>query len=60
MRGFAYTVFVGLPFCAFMCAIGLILICTVIGAPVGLALIAVGMKKVTMIQPPRYYERLER
>ena len=58
MRGFAYTLFVGLPFCAFMCALGLMLIFTVIGAPIGLALIAIGMKKVTTA--PRYIERLER
>lgn len=60
MKGLLYTLFVGIPFCCFMCAIGLMLVFTVIGAPLGLALIAVGMKKVTMAPAPRYAGRIER
>jgi uncharacterized membrane protein YccF (DUF307 family) len=48
VKGFMYTLFVGIPFCCVMCAIGLLALCTIIGIPVGLAFIAVGMKKVTM------------
>jgi len=58
--GVIYTLFIGIPYCLIMCTFGLLLVCTVIGAPVGLTMIALGFKGLTIqkrpnvvVQPPR-------
>lgn len=51
--GLIYTLVIGIPACIVLCAAGLLLICTVIGAPVGLTLIALGFKSLAMQKRPR-------
>jgi hypothetical protein len=48
--GLLYTLVIGIPLCAVLVTVGLLLCATVIGLPVGLTLIAVGFKYVTLPQ----------
>lgn len=57
MKGFAYTLFIGIPICIGCCTFGLLLVCTVIGAPVGLTLIALGFKSLTLQPRPRVVQQ---
>jgi len=47
-----YTLFVGIPACVMLMAVGTILCLTVIGIPLGLTCFALGFKVVTL-PPPR-------
>jgi Inner membrane component domain len=51
--GFLYTLVIGIPYCLVMVTVGLILCVTLIGAPLGIVFIALGVKGLT-IQRPRY------
>jgi uncharacterized membrane protein YccF (DUF307 family) len=51
--GLLYTLFVGFPLCLMCMMIGLMLCLTVIGAPAGLAVMALGVKYVTL--PNRHF-----
>jgi uncharacterized membrane protein YccF (DUF307 family) len=51
--GLLYTLFVGLPLCVMLVAFGLLLCVTVIGLPLGLALIGLGFKYLTL--PRRHF-----
>jgi uncharacterized membrane protein YccF (DUF307 family) len=46
--GFLYTLFVGIPYCVAMITLGLLLCATVIGIPIGLTCIALGIKGLTI------------
>lgn len=46
--GFAYTIFVGIPYCLVMVTLGLLLCVTIIGIPAGLTCIALGFKGLTI------------
>lgn len=48
MTGVLYTLFVGIPFCIAMCAVGTVLCVTIIGIPLGLTCFALGMKALTL------------
>lgn len=45
--GLLYTVFIGIPLCVVLVAVGLLFCITVIGLPIGLTLIALGFKYLT-------------
>jgi uncharacterized membrane protein YccF (DUF307 family) len=45
-----YTLVIGIPLCAMLVTAGLILCVTIIGLPVGLALIGLGFKYLTLPQ----------
>jgi uncharacterized membrane protein YccF (DUF307 family) len=51
--GLAYTVFVGFPLCVMFIVVGLLLMATIIGIPLGLAVMALGFKYVTL--PNRHF-----
>jgi uncharacterized membrane protein YccF (DUF307 family) len=46
--GLLYTLFVGLPICFLFMVMGLMLCLTVIGAPLGFTVMALGAKYVTL------------
>jgi uncharacterized membrane protein YccF (DUF307 family) len=48
--GLIYTLFIGIPLCVMLVTVGLIACATIIGIPVGLTLIAVGFKYLTLPQ----------
>jgi uncharacterized membrane protein YccF (DUF307 family) len=48
--GLIYTLVIGIPLCATLVTVGLILCATIIGIPVGLTLIALGFKYLTLPQ----------
>ena len=50
MANLVYTLFVGIPACVMLMTVGSILCLTVIGIPLGLTLLALGFKLVTL--PP--------
>jgi uncharacterized membrane protein YccF (DUF307 family) len=50
--GLVYTLFIGIPLCVMLVAVGLILCVTIIGIPLGLTLIAVGFKYVSLPTRP--------
>ncbi len=50
MANLVYTIFVGIPVCVALMALGAILCVTIIGIPVGLTCFALGFKLVTL--PP--------
>jgi uncharacterized membrane protein YccF (DUF307 family) len=45
-----YTLFIGVPLCVTLVAVGLILCVTVIGMPLGVTLIALGFKYLALPQ----------
>ena len=51
--GLLYTLFVGFPLCLFCMCVGLLLCLTIIGAPLGFAVMALGAKYVTL--PNRHW-----
>lgn len=48
MSGFIYTLFVGIPLCVGLMAVGVVLCVTVIGIPLGLTCFALGAKVITL------------
>jgi uncharacterized membrane protein YccF (DUF307 family) len=48
--GLMYTLLIGIPLCATLVTAGLILCATIIGIPVGVTLIALGFKYLTLPQ----------
>jgi uncharacterized membrane protein YccF (DUF307 family) len=48
--GLMYTLFIGIPLCITLVAVGVILCATIVGIPVGITLIAVGFKYLTLPQ----------
>ena len=48
--GLFYTLFIGVPLCVVLVAVGLFLCVTVIGLPIGLTLIALGFRYLTLGQ----------
>lgn len=57
MREVLYTAFVGFPLCVMLCTLGLVLICTVLLAPVGIACLGLGMKVLTLTPRPKVIVR---
>lgn len=53
MKGLLYTLLIGAPFCVLMFTIGILLICTVVLAPVGMTCIALGVKCLTLSPRPK-------
>lgn len=52
VKNLAYTLLIGFPLCVMLCTIGLVFICTIVLAPVGLACIGLGMKALTLTPRP--------
>lgn len=50
--GLIYTLFIGIPLCVVLVAAGLALCATVLGIPIGLTLIALGFKYLTLPERP--------
>jgi uncharacterized membrane protein YccF (DUF307 family) len=48
--GLLYTLVIGIPLCATLVALGLILCVTIIGIPIGVTLIALGFKYLALPQ----------
>jgi uncharacterized membrane protein YccF (DUF307 family) len=48
--GLLYALLIGIPLCAMLVTAGLILCATIIGIPVGITLIALGFKYLTLSQ----------
>jgi uncharacterized membrane protein YccF (DUF307 family) len=48
--GLVYTLFIGIPLCVTLMAVGLIVCATIIGIPIGVTLMAVGFKYLTLPQ----------
>lgn len=48
MTGLLYTLFIGIPCCVMLMAIGVALCVTVIGIPLGLTCFALGVKVITL------------
>ena len=46
--GLIYTLVIGIPLCAALVTLGLLLCATIVGLPIGLTLIAVGFKYLTL------------
>ena len=51
--GLLYTLFIGFPICVMCMVLGLLLCATIIGIPVGLSVLALGAKYVTL--PKRHF-----
>lgn len=49
-----YVPFIGFPLCVMFMSVGLFLCLTIIGIPLGLSLMALGVKMLTLKPRPRY------
>jgi uncharacterized membrane protein YccF (DUF307 family) len=52
--GILYTLLIGVPYCVVMVSVGLLLCATIVGIPLGLTCIALGVKGLT-IAPTRIH-----
>jgi uncharacterized membrane protein YccF (DUF307 family) len=48
--GLIYTLLIGIPLCLALVTVGLIMCATIVGIPVGVTLMAVGFKYLTLAQ----------
>ncbi len=58
MAAVLYTLFVGMPLCLVAVTFGLLACMTIVGLPIGITLIAIGIKALSYPQPTRYDVRL--
>jgi uncharacterized membrane protein YccF (DUF307 family) len=58
MAAFLYTLFVGIPLCLIACTFGVFLCFTIVGLPLGITMIAMGIKALSYPQPTRYEIRV--
>ena len=58
MAAILYTLFVGMPLCLVAVTFGLLACMTIVGLPIGITLIATGIKALSYPQPTRYDVRL--
>ena len=58
MAAVLYTLFVGMPLCLVAVAFGLLACMTIVGLPIGITLIAMGIKALSYSQPTRHDVRL--